>query len=122
MFANIAIKIIANAGALWAATRYISGFSITPAEFLQIGFFPIDPWVQTLIVGGAALAILNAVLYPFLKVIADLLPFITTAMTVAAANIVILYFADVYLTQLAINGLKPLLWSAVLIGVTNTLL
>lgn len=122
MFTSIAFKILINAGALWAADRYISGFSIAPREFLRIGFFPIDPLAQTLIVGGLALAIANAVLYPLLKVIGDLLPFITAAMLMAAANIIILYFADIYVAQLAIDGMRPLFWSALLIGVLNSLL
>ena len=122
MFANIAFKILANVGALWAATRYVSGFSIAPQEFLRIGFFNIDPLAQTLIAGGLALAIINAVLYPLLKVTGDLLPFITTAMVVVAVNMVILYLGDIYLAHLAISGLKPLFWSALIIGIVNTLI
>lgn len=121
-FSKIVFQVAINSGALWAATRYISGFGIIPQEFLRIGFFPIDPLVQTFVVGGLALAILNAVLYPLLKVVGDILPFITAAMLMVAANMVILYLGDIYLAQLSIEGMRPLFWSAVLIGLVNTLI
>jgi len=122
VISKILVKIAGNALALWAATRYISGFGIEPSALASLELLRITPLVQTLVVGGLALALVNLILYPFLKVIAAVLPFITTAMLVVAANLAIVYVASFYLPQLAISGVKPLLLSSILIGLVNSLL
>lgn len=122
MFSRILLKILANTGALWVATKYISGFGIAPVEFMRLGALAIPPLAQTLIVGGLALAILNAVLHPITKIFGAIIPLVTSAMLSAAANIIILYFAAIYLPQMEINGLKPLVLSGLLIGLINTIL
>ena len=75
-----------------------------------------------MIVGGLALAILNAVLSPLAKVFGAVIPLVTAAMLSVAANIIILYFAAIYLPQVEINGLKPLFLSGILIGLINAIL
>lgn len=123
MFANVAVKILANAGALWAADRYITGFAVRPTEFFSIDLFMLPPLIQTLAAGGIAFAVANAVLHPPLKVIAAILPLITTAMLMVVANVVLLYLAAIYVpATLAIAALKPLLLSSLLLGIVNTLL
>ena len=122
MLGSILIKILANAGALWIAAKYISGFSIAPVEFVSLGALSIPPLAPTLIVGGLALAILNAVLYPLAKVFGAVIPLVTAAMLSVAANIIILYFAAIYLPQVEISGLKPLFLSGLLIGLINAIL
>ena len=124
MFPNVAIKIIANAGALWAAARYIPGFQIVPMEFFRLEFLPftITPLIQTLLVGGLALALVNVVLRPILQVIGAALPFITGAMLMVVLNMVLLYIGAAYFTALTIEGIRPLLWSGLLLGIVNTLL
>ncbi len=123
MVPNVAIKVIANAAALWAASRYISGFQIIPYEFFHIELLPIDPTLQTLIAGGIALAIANAILRPPLSVIAAVLPFITTPMLMVVANVVLIYLAAAYFpATLAVAALKPLLFSGLILGLVNSLL
>ena len=124
MGANIVIKILANAGALWAAVRYIPGFHIAPVELFPFDFLPvaIPAVLQTYAAAGLALAAVNAVLHPILGAIGAALPFVTGAMLMAALDIVLLYAGALYLPQIAIDGLEPLLLSGLLLGIVNSLL
>lgn len=124
MGASIAIKILANAGALWAAVRYIPGFHIAPVELVQLDFLPIaiPAIIQTYAAAGIALAIVNAVLSPILNAIGAALPFVTGAMLMVALDIVLLYAGALYLPQIAFDGLRPLLLSGLLLGVVNSIL
>lgn len=124
MFPNVAIKIVANAGALWAAARYIPGFEIFPVELFPLDFLPfaIPPLVQTYIAGAIILAVVNAIAHPILKVIGAALPLVTGAMLMIVLNIVLLYIGAGYFPALEIAGFRPLLWSGFLLGVVNTLL
>lgn len=147
MFIGIAFKFLLNIGALWVAGRYIPGFQIMPMDFIGQfslfnpigrivslnpalqGFslpfsgisFAISPVVQTIVAGGILLAVLNAVLYPLLKVAAAILPFITTPMLLVAANGILLSLAASSLAAVAIDGFKPLLLVSLLLGVVNAL-
>lgn len=116
------IKIAANAGALFVAGRFISGFEITPFEFVNLGFLGVSPFAQSLIAGGLALAIANLILWPLLRVLDLLLPLISYGVLSVVFNGLLLYFADLYLPQLTISGFTPLIWSSILIGIVNTIL
>lgn len=122
MSSNIAVKILANAGALWAAARYIPGFHVTPVEFFQFALFPVDASLQTFLIAGIAFALASIVLYPLASVIAALLPLITTAMLMVAIHMALLYAAAALSTALSIAGLEPLFWGGLLLGIINTLL
>ncbi|MBI2055330.1 MAG: phage holin family protein [Candidatus Sungbacteria bacterium] len=119
---KILLKIAANALVLWAATNYISGFALAPKYFYNLDGFTIDPAWQSFVVGGAALAAVNLILGPILKVVGAVLPLITFAMLSVLINIGIIYFADSYSAELAVSGLKPLIFSGGLVGIINALL
>lgn len=124
MVPNVAIKVIANAGALWAAARYIPGFQIFPVELFPLDFLPfaVPPLVQVYIAGAIILAVINAIAHPVLNVIGAALPLITGAMLMIVLNIALLYIGAGYFPALEIAGVKPLLWSGFLLGIVNTLL
>ena len=123
MLANVAIKILANAGALWAATRYVPGFELLPTEFFRIELFAVDPLLQTFIAAGIVLAVANALLYPILKIVAAILPFITTPMLVVLLNAALVYAGAAFLpAAITVAGLQPLLWTALLLGIINSLI
>ena len=123
MLANVAIKILANAGALWAATRYVPGFELLPTEFFRIELFAVDPLLQTFIAAGIVLAVANALLYPILKIVAAILPFVTTAMLVVLLNAALVYAGAAFLpAAITVAGLQPLLWTALLLGIINSLI
>lgn len=119
---KIGIKIAANSIVLWAAANYISGFDLAPKYFYSLGGFTLDPAWQSFAVGGAALAAINLVLGPILKIIGAVLPLITSAMLSIALNIAVIYFADAYFSELTVEGLRPLVFSGGLIGIINALL
>ncbi|MDP3727480.1 MAG: phage holin family protein [bacterium] len=124
MVPNVVIKIIVNAGALWAAARYIPGFKIFPVELFPLDFLPftVPAIAETYLAGAIILAVVNAILHPILKVIGAALPLVTGAMLMVVLNIVLLYAGAVYFPALEIAGFKPLLWSGLLLGIVNTLL
>ncbi len=122
MSPSVPLKILANTGILWAAMRYISGFHILPIEFFQLEALPIDPLIQTLIAGGIAFAIANTLLHPVMRIIAALLPLITTPMLMVVLNMALLYGAALVFPALSISGLEPLFWSGLLLGIANTLI
>lgn len=122
MSPSVPFKILANVGVLWAALRYIPGFHIVPIEFFQFEALPIDPLMQTLVAGGIALAIANALLYPVMSIIAALLPLITTPMLMVALNMALLWAVTLVSPALSISGLEPLFWSGLSLGIANTLL
>lgn len=122
MVPNIAARVLANAGALWAAVRYIPGFHIAPIEFFPMSFLPIDPVIQTYAAAGITLAAVNAGLSPVLRVIAAALPFLTTVMLLVALNLTLIYAGTVFLPVFIPIGLKPLILSSLLLGIMNALL
>ena len=91
-----------------------------PFEFVNLGFLGLAPFAQSLIAGGLALAIINLILFPLLKVLDLILPLVSYGALSVVFNGALLYFADPYLPQLAITGFTPLIWSSILIGLVNT--
>ena len=63
------LKIAANAGALWFAVEYVPGFRL---ESLMASrpFLEMPPDLPLILAGGSALAVLNGLLRPILKLIA----------------------------------------------------
>lgn len=122
MLAKLIFKILANAGALFAAVEFIPGVQFAPVELFRFEAFPVSPLIQTLLAGGAALAIVNGALRPVANAIGAILPLITGALLTVVLNVVLLYAADAYLAQIAFTGLAPLLWSGLLLGIVNTIL
>lgn len=124
MVPNVALKTLANAGALWAAARYIPGFQIFPVELFSLDFLPfaVPPIAQTYIAAGIILAVANAIAYPILKALGAALPFVTGAMLMIALDVALLYVGAAYFPALEIAGGKPLFWSGFLLGIVNVLI
>lgn len=132
MFASLAIKVIANAAALWVAAHYIAGFGIAPVDLSSFGFLATiagfigtlgaTPIMITLLLAGILLAVVNAVLYPIAKVFGAIVPLITTAILMAAVNGVVLYAASRSLPNIILAGWKPTLLASLLLGIVNSIL
>ncbi len=103
------------------ATKWIQGFALIPLPWLAENIFGLPPLWPTLLLGGLALAILNAFLRPILKFLGALLPLITFALLAVILNGLIIYLADIYLTNLAISGLRAQVLVAILIGMVNAI-
>ena len=105
---RLIIKLVINGVLLYAATRYFSGFIL-------------EGGIEIFAVGALLLTLLNAFLRPILKFLGALLPFITFALLAVVFNGLIIYLADIYLTNLAISGLWALVLDAILIGMVNAI-
>ena len=115
-------KIAVNAATLWVAVKFIHGFTIAPHSFPYLSVLNVSPFTQSLIAGGILLALLNLILRPILKLIS--LPFIilTFGLFQIVINLIILYLADWYLTELTITGFTAYLFGSILIGIANSIL
>lgn len=116
---KLILKTVTNAAALWLAVRYIPGFGIQPHAFFDPALLGVSALIQSLIAGGLALAVLNLILRPVLKLISYPFIVLTFGLFHVVINIAILYLAARYLPVLVILGFWPLFWGSLLIGVVN---
>jgi putative membrane protein len=102
-------QILASLAGLFAASKFIRGFSFT-GDIIE------------LLIAGAILGSLNFFLKPILKVI--LLPFriLTLGLFTFIINIAILWGVDRYLETLTIDGIIPLFWGTLLISALSIIL
>lgn len=122
---RIVLKIAVNIGAVALAAHYLTGFSVSPYPIPYAGQLlsqTLPPIWQTLLIGGAALGIVNIILSPLLKVLAALLPIITFPILSVALNVALLFFADQFFIELSIASLRPLLTAGLAIGILNAVL
>ncbi len=119
---RFALKTAVNAGALAVSSRLIQGFEITGRSFPLLGGLNIPPLVQSLIIGGLVLALLNIFLRPILKFVSFPLIIITFGLFSVVINFIILYLADVFLAELAIEGFRAFLFGSLLLGIVNAII
>lgn len=98
--------IVFNAIALYAAIRYIPGFSIAGGTIALIKI-------------AIALTALNLLLRPLLKIILGPLILITFGFGVIFVNMIVLYALDKLSDNLTIEGILALLYGAILVGIVN---
>lgn len=101
-------KIAINAVTLYTAKIYFSGFVLSGG-------------VETILVGALVLTILNIFIAPILRLIATPLLWLTFGVFGMVINILLLWFADKLLTQLAITDLTTLFWVSIMVAVANSL-
>lgn len=120
LVARLALKIIANAAALWLAQNFISGFSITPRAFPVLGAINgLSLFWQTIIAGGGVLMLLNLILRPVLNIISLPITAITFGLWHIVINMAILGLADWLLPELVISGFLSLFLGSIIIGIMN---
>jgi putative membrane protein len=104
--AKIVVAVAANAVALWAATSYIPGFTLTGgfSEFVRVALI---------------LTALNFVLKPILKLILGPVIVLTLGIGLIIVNSLILYILDFLSKNLTIETIPALVYSAILIGFVN---
>ena len=101
-------QILANAIAILAAPRFISGFSFS------------GDWVSLLWV-AALLTLANFFLKPILKLISFPIIFLTLGLFTIVINMFLLYLVDRFTPQLTIAGIEPLFWATIFFGIVNTI-
>lgn len=108
MLTRVLLKIVANIAALWIATTYVAGFTLTGGT-------------EALVIGGIILAAINLLVRPILKLISLPLLVLTLGAFYIIIFIILLMIADALIPQLSISGFPALLWGALIIGVINTI-
>ena len=98
--------IAGNILALFLASRYIDGVSITGG------------W-QALIVVGLILSVFNFILKPILKLLPGPVILLTFGLPLIAINIAVVWATDFFSGDLAISGLQALLLTTLAVVVVN---
>lgn len=113
---KIILKILANAGAIYMAARFVDGVT------LNVDLNNFSSFAPILILIGLVLWIGNSIIRPILKVLTFPLIIITFGLFNTVINILMVWGADILLPQLDIAGLIPLLWTVLILFIVNNLL
>jgi len=105
---KIILHIGANAVALYAAVRFIDGFSVSGG-------------IETYLILGGILMLLNAIVRPIVKLLAGPLIILTLGLFALVVNVLMLALLDFVSDALTIQGYIPLLLGTVLVGLVNLL-
>lgn len=100
------IRILGNALAIYVAASFLEDFTA-----------PKD-W-RLLLLAGLALALFNAVLKPFLKLISAPIIVVTFGLFTLLINIFLLWLLTLIITELKISGAWAYLFGTIIIGLTN---
>jgi putative membrane protein len=107
-------NVVVNAVAIWVATLIVPGVSISGGSFSES--------VISLVVVGAALAIVNAVLKPLVKALTGCLYVITLGLMALVVNALMLKAAGWLAGKLSVDfDPGPFFWSTILAALVVTL-
>lgn len=99
-------KIALNAIALWVAKTYFPSFVLSGG-------------IETILAGALVLTLLNIFVAPVLRLVATPLLWLTFGVFGIVINILLLWFADQLLVQLAITNLSTLFWVSIIVALAN---
>jgi putative membrane protein len=105
----ILFQICTNAFAILAAANFVSGFSFT-------GNFP------QLVLAACLLTLINALILPILKLIFGPIVLITLGIFTIVINAFGLFILDKFSTPLTIEGILPLVYGTLVIGLVNLII
>lgn len=108
MFRRLLLTIISGILGLWAASQFVPG-----VEF-------VGPWT-TLILAGVILGLINFFIKPILKFVTLPLRLLTFGLFGVVINIAVIWIMDILFTELAIEGIIPLLLTTLIIWGLNLL-
>lgn len=106
LIGKIIFSLFANSIALIAASYFVEGFKISldPQKFLMV---------------AGILTLINLILKPILKLFFGPLIVLTLGIGIVVINTSLIYILDIVSQDVSINGLKPLLFTTLIIGVVN---
>ncbi len=107
--ARFLLRIVLNAGAVWATTQLLSGFQ-----------FPAN--LPLLFSAGVVLAIIFTIVRPILKIVSFPFLILTFGLFNIVINIILLLIADKFIAQLMITDFWSLFWASVILGIANSIL
>lgn len=100
------MKIVSAAAGIWLAVQFIPGVQFTGS------------W-KVLLLAGVLLGLVNFFLKPILNVITLPIRFLTLGLAGFLVNMAIIWLADLYFTEIIIQGIIPLFWISLLIAGLN---
>ena len=103
---KLIVRIALNGAALWIAQKYVHGFTLSAG-------------LEGLGAGALVLALLNAILVPVARVITAPIRWLTLGLFNIVIMMAVLWIADYLLPQLAIQGIVPLFWTSLIVGLAN---
>jgi len=106
---KLAFQLIAGVASLWLADKFVPGVEITGG-------------IQSLLLVGAVLGLLNFFIQPLLKAITFPLRILTLGLFSIIINMVIVWVADILFPELIITGLVPLFWTTIIFTILNFIL
>lgn len=104
---KIIAKIILNGIALYIAKTYFPDFVLAGG-------------IDTFVIAAVLLALLNMFVRPILRLVSTPLIWLSFGLFNIVIHVLILWIADQFLTQLAINSLSTLFWASIIIALANT--
>ncbi|HUZ92524.1 MAG TPA: phage holin family protein [Candidatus Paceibacterota bacterium] len=109
LLAKLIGHVLANALGLWFASTYIPLFGLAGG------------W-QALFLLALALAVMNFILGPILKLLLGPIIILTLGIGLILVNALILAILDKFSAQLTIGSIPALIWGTIIIGVANFLI
>lgn len=103
---RLLIRILANCAAILIATRYVPGFFFTGS-------------ISDLLVAGAVIGLINALIKPIVELIALPVVFLTLGLFNIVINVGLLLFAAKFIPHLSIRGFWPAFWGVIIISIIN---
>lgn len=99
---KLVLQIFAGIGGLWLADRFIAGVDVTKS-------------METLVLAGTVLGIINSFIKPTIKIIALPIQLITFGLFGFAINMIMVWIVDILFPELMIVGIKPLFLTSILV-------
>lgn len=102
MIQSLVLQIISAIVGLWLAARFVSGVEL------------VGP-IQTLLLTGSILGLVNSFLKPIVKLITLPLRLLTLGLFSIVVNMAMVWLVDVFFPELIIEGIFPLFWTTLII-------
>lgn len=106
---RLVFHFFSNLVAFLAAVYFIQGIEIAPNAF---SFFLV----------AGVFTLINIFIRPILKLILSPIIILTLGLGIFLVNALMLYLLDIFLTDIAITGLKPLFYATLIISAINILM
>jgi len=106
---KLLLRILANCAAILIATKYVPGFVFKGS-------------LTDLLIAGAVIGLINALIKPVIELIALPVVFLTLGLFNIVINIALLLFAAKFIPHLAIHGFWPAFWGVVILSIMNHLI
>jgi putative membrane protein len=120
---NLLWRVIAGALAIFLAARFVPGVAINviPGESVFLGIALTEEW-QVILVIGLILGLINFFIKPILDKLTIPIKILTLGLFSLILNMAIIWFLDVFFTELQIGGIIPLFITTVIVWITNLIL